>query len=209
MLTAITEGLSAFELFHPAGGRNSLDSGRRSPGRISPAVPQGIPAVHTYRFGPRSFMRSADGLLISALVVMSCVIGLIAVIAPPTNEDSMSYHMARVRHWIQQQSVAHYPTHITRQLFSDPGRNLRLRICFSSLDRSVGQLRSMVQHGRQPGRSLADRFPPRCRQTGRGAGCGCGGDDPHGDSASVETQNDSHTAAFWLACFCYALLRIR
>ena len=28
--------------------------------------------------------------------------------------------MAQVRHWIQQQSVAHYPTHITRQLFSNP-----------------------------------------------------------------------------------------
>jgi 4-amino-4-deoxy-L-arabinose transferase-like glycosyltransferase len=46
---------------------------------------------------------------------------LIALVSPPNNFDSMTYHMARVVHWIQNGSVAHYPTHITRQLYSSPG----------------------------------------------------------------------------------------
>ena len=41
---------------------------------------------------------------------------LTAVIAPPNNWDVMSYHMPRVRHWIQNQSVAHYSTNNTRQI---------------------------------------------------------------------------------------------
>ena len=41
---------------------------------------------------------------------------LTAVIAPPNNWDVMSYHMPRVMHWIQNQSVAHYPTNNTRQI---------------------------------------------------------------------------------------------
>ena len=45
---------------------------------------------------------------------------LIALVSPPNNYDSMTYHMARVVNWIQNRSVAHYPTHITRQLYSAP-----------------------------------------------------------------------------------------
>lgn len=32
----------------------------------------------------------------------------------------MTYHMSRVVHWIQNRSIAHYPTHITRQLHQSP-----------------------------------------------------------------------------------------
>jgi hypothetical protein len=48
------------------------------------------------------------------------VLGAEAVYFPPNNYDSMSYHMARVAHWAQNQSVAFYPTGIARQLFSSP-----------------------------------------------------------------------------------------
>jgi len=46
---------------------------------------------------------------------------LTALIAPPNNWDSMTYHMPRVMHWIQNQSVAHYPTNIIRQISFPPG----------------------------------------------------------------------------------------
>jgi 4-amino-4-deoxy-L-arabinose transferase-like glycosyltransferase len=45
---------------------------------------------------------------------------LTAIISPPNNWDSMTYHMSRVMHWIQNESVAHYPTAITRQLYLAP-----------------------------------------------------------------------------------------
>ncbi len=56
--------------------------------------------------------------------IIVCVIllitALIATCAFPTNWDSMSYHLSRVMHWIDQGSVAHYTTNIDRQLSQPP-----------------------------------------------------------------------------------------
>jgi hypothetical protein len=52
--------------------------------------------------------------------VVAAVTGLTALLAPPNTTDSMTYHMARVAHWVQNHSVAHYPTHIVRQLYQAP-----------------------------------------------------------------------------------------
>jgi len=49
------------------------------------------------------------GLVISLLF-------LIAVISPPNNVDSFIYHMSRVVHWAQDQSLRHYPAYIGHQL---------------------------------------------------------------------------------------------
>ena len=48
------------------------------------------------------------------------MIGLIALTAPPNNWDSMTYHMSRVVHWIQNQTIDFYPTPIQRQLHLSP-----------------------------------------------------------------------------------------
>lgn len=48
------------------------------------------------------------------------VLGFLASIAPPNNYDSMTYHMSRVMHWIQDGGVAHFPTSIRRQVYSNP-----------------------------------------------------------------------------------------
>ena len=45
---------------------------------------------------------------------------LTALIYPPNTPDSMSYHMPRVMHWIQNQNVDFYPTSTTRQLYVSP-----------------------------------------------------------------------------------------
>jgi hypothetical protein len=47
--------------------------------------------------------------------------GAVALLSPPNTWDSMTYHMPRVAHWSQAGSVAHYPTHILRQLWLGPG----------------------------------------------------------------------------------------
>jgi hypothetical protein len=44
----------------------------------------------------------------------------IAIVAPPNNYDSMTYHMSRVAHWWANRTVAFYPTNIQRQLYSNP-----------------------------------------------------------------------------------------
>jgi len=44
----------------------------------------------------------------------------IALKAPPNNYDSMTYHMARVSNWIQNQNINYYPTATPRQNYSMP-----------------------------------------------------------------------------------------
>jgi len=56
-----------------------------------------------------------------ALILFILTISLfLALIYPPNNFDSMTYHMARVAHWMQNESISHYQTHIVRQLVYPP-----------------------------------------------------------------------------------------
>lgn len=59
-------------------------------------------------------------LLLSAVALITLTLGLIAVVAPSNNWDSLDYHLPRVVHWIQNGSVEHYPTSYTPQLYSPP-----------------------------------------------------------------------------------------
>ncbi|HYN80913.1 MAG TPA: glycosyltransferase family 39 protein [Gemmatimonadaceae bacterium] len=58
---------------------------------------------------------------ILAIIVVAVVTLALALLAAPATEDSMVYHLPRVMHWIQDRSVAPYPTHIARQLWPSPG----------------------------------------------------------------------------------------
>ena len=55
------------------------------------------------------------------LIPTIVILGLTAFIYPPNNWDSMTYHMARVAHWIQNGSVGYYETAIDRQNIMGPG----------------------------------------------------------------------------------------
>jgi 4-amino-4-deoxy-L-arabinose transferase-like glycosyltransferase len=59
-----------------------------------------------------------------ALLIASAIILLLifiqALLYPPNNWDAMTYHMARITSWISHQSLSHYPTDITRQLYQPP-----------------------------------------------------------------------------------------
>lgn len=51
--------------------------------------------------------------------VLVCILsGYLAWKTVPYNWDSMAYHLARIPHWLQNQSVSHYATNIDRQVFS-------------------------------------------------------------------------------------------
>lgn len=62
-----------------------------------------------------------DRLWISLTVAILGLRLAVAIIAPPNNFDSMTYHLPRVMHWLQNHSVVHYPTANLRQISFPPG----------------------------------------------------------------------------------------
>jgi hypothetical protein len=58
--------------------------------------------------------------VVIALGALAAALATIAILAPPNTWDSMTYHMARVEHWIQNRTPGFYPTHSQRQLLMPP-----------------------------------------------------------------------------------------
>ena len=57
------------------------------------------------------------------LLLVACVLSVTLVLAlvyPPNNWDSMTYHMSRVAEWIQHGSIDFYPTSVDRQNYQPP-----------------------------------------------------------------------------------------
>lgn len=72
----------------------------------------------------REFWASADRLeRVIALVLGGLFLAdlVIALVAPPNNFDSQTYHLPKVEHWAAQGGVGFYPTVIDRQLAMAPG----------------------------------------------------------------------------------------
>lgn len=54
------------------------------------------------------------------IVLVCALVFIVAILAPPNTNDSLTYHMSRVMHWIQGRGVGPYPTAISRQLWMPP-----------------------------------------------------------------------------------------
>lgn len=69
------------------------------------------------------FLKSLGNIYKVMLIVILLIFSITlftGFVSPPNNYDSMTYHMSRVAHWAQNQSLAHYPTVILRQLSMPP-----------------------------------------------------------------------------------------
>lgn len=130
-----------------------------------------------------------------------------AIIAPPNNWDSMTYHLSRVVHWLQNRSIEHYPTHILRQIELNPwaefaiaqfqalsggDRYANLVQWFSMLGSIVGASLIAEQLG---GDRRAQLFTAVTVST-----------IPMGILQSSSTQND-YAVAFWLVCLAWTGLQ--
>jgi hypothetical protein len=60
------------------------------------------------------------GFLVGTIIFILIATFAAAILYPPNNWDSMTYHMARVANWISNKSVSFYPTAITRQNYQMP-----------------------------------------------------------------------------------------
>jgi hypothetical protein len=144
-------------------------------------------------------------VLLWTLAIVGAV-GLVALIAPPNNWDSMTYHMSRVMHWTQNQNVAHYPTAYVRQLYQGPWSGFvitHLQI-LSGGDRFSNLIQWFSMIGSIVGVSLiAEQLGARLRgQILAAAVCAT---IPMGILQGSSTQTD-YVGAFWIVCLAYATL---
>lgn len=85
-------------------------------------------ATGIYDFKPFPLRRKAficDSWVVAFSLLVIGIILLVnlitALMAAPNSFDSLTYHMPRVMHWIQNQNVGHYPAHNLRHISFSPG----------------------------------------------------------------------------------------
>jgi hypothetical protein len=147
-------------------------------------------------------------VVLCSLAIIILIIGLIAVVAPPNTWDSMTYHMSRVEHWIQNQSVSHYPTNSSRQLYLHPWAEfaiLHLQI-LSNGDHLANLVQWFSMVGSVMGVSLIAKQLGANLEGQVLASVTCA-TIPMGILQASSTQND-YVLAFWLVCFVYYVLLI-
>jgi len=147
--------------------------------------------------------------IFSIITVFVFVEGLVALIAPPTNWDAMTYHMSRIVHWIQNRSVAFYPTSILRQDYQMPWAEYAL-LHFQVLS-GGDYLANLVQWfsmaGSLVGVSLIARELGADTLVQTLAAL-VAATIPMGILQASSAQNDL-VVSFWLICLVYFLLRMR
>jgi hypothetical protein len=140
---------------------------------------------------------------LSGLVLIVALTGVTAFVSPPNNYDSMTYHMSRVVHWIQDRNVSFYPTHVIRQLYMNPWAEfaiMHLQI-LSGGDRFANFVQWFSMIGCLIGVSLLAKQFGGDLQSQLFAAV-FAGTIPMGILQSSSTQND-YAVSFWLVCFIY------
>jgi 4-amino-4-deoxy-L-arabinose transferase-like glycosyltransferase len=150
-----------------------------------------------------------DLLLLAGIALIIITVGVTGWISPPNNWDAMTYHMSRVMHWIQNRSVAYYPTHILRQLHQNPWAEFSILhfqiLSGSDLFANLIQWFSMV--GATIGVSLiAKQLGASLR--GQVLATVVSVTIPMGILQGSSTQND-YVVSFWLVCFTYFAILLK
>ncbi len=208
LATAIAEILSALHLF----GRFWVAAlwALASAGALSLFVAERRRASSPVRVeGVSQPLPGPDRTLVAGAALLLSLVGLVALVAAPNNWDSMTYHMPRVLHWIQNQSVAHYPTHIVRQLYLNPWSEFAV----AQLQMLSGgdHLANLVQWASLIGSVLGVSliaWELGADRRGQMAAAVIAATLPMGILQGSSTQTDL-TVAFWLVCFVYGVLESR
>jgi Dolichyl-phosphate-mannose-protein mannosyltransferase len=143
---------------------------------------------------------------LGGVVSIAVIVGMVAFVAPPNNADSMFYHMARVMHWMQNQTVSHYPTNILHQLFLPPWSGyaiMHLQV-LSGSDQWANFVQWFSMVGSIIGVSLLAKQMGADTQ-GQTLAVVLVATIPMGILQASSTQND-YVTAFWLVCLLYYIL---
>lgn len=140
-------------------------------------------------------------LLLGLQAVLAATVLVIAVASAPNNGDSHVYHLARVQHWLQHASVAHYPTGIERQIDAPPWSSYAL--AHLQLLALSDRLANLVQWSAWIGCALASSLVAMrlgANAAGQVAASGLVLSVPMGILQASSTQNDL-VMSFWLVTF--------
>ena len=74
---------------------------------------------------------------VQLMIPLLILVGIAAVMYPPNTYDVLTYHMARVVHWLQNGSVSYYPTANERQNVMGPGAEYLLLLVQSLSDSDI------------------------------------------------------------------------
>ncbi|AOY79469.1 glycosyltransferase family 39 protein [Moorena producens JHB] len=145
-------------------------------------------------------------VLLGGIGFLVAIVGLTAIVAPPNTWDSMTYHMSRVLHWMQHHSVAHYPTHIPRQLYQNPWAEFTIMHfqLLSGGDRLANLVQWFSMIGSVIGVSLiAKELGAAIR--GQVFAAVVAATIPMGILQGSSTQND-YVVSFWVICLAYFII---
>lgn len=154
----------------------------------------------------RRFIQPFYILSLICVAFIALAVGLIAIIAPPNNWDSMTYHMPRIVHWIQNHSVAHYPTSYTPQLYQPPWAEFTIMHfqILSGSDRFANLVQWFSMVGSLIGVSLiAKDIGADLR--GQVLSIVVSATIPMGIFQASNNKND-YVLSFWLVCFVHYVL---
>ena len=144
--------------------------------------------------------------LLSGIALIAAAVALIALVSPPNNWDSMTYHLGRVVHWIQNRSVVFFPTHILRQNQQPPWSEYAVMhfMLLGGGDRLANLVQWFAMAGSVLGVSLIAR-ELGADWRGQLLAAVFAVSLPMGVLQGASTQND-YVLAFWLVCFVFFLL---
>lgn len=151
---------------------------------------------------------SEHRLLLLGVAGIVSLLGVISVVAPPNNWDSMVYVMPRVSHWIQNFTVDHYPTHSPLQLNSGPWAEfviLHFQLLVGS-DRFANLLNWLGLIGSLIGVSLITKQLGGNLQSQVFSALFCA-TIPVG-ILQASTPKNTYIVTFWIVCFAYYALMI-
>lgn len=152
---------------------------------------------------------STQKILVALLICVAGTAGITAVVAAPNNFDSLTYHLPRIMHWIQNGNVEHFPTNIDRQLALAPFSEfviMHLQILYGD-DRFANCVQWFSMVGSAIGVSLIARALKGSFNSQLVAAA-LSVSVPMGLLQATSTQND-YAVTFWLVCLTYYIIKTK
>lgn len=89
-----------------------------------------LPLAERFRLRCRQ-LACEPGLLKWVIAGLLLVTFAVALLAPPSDQDALSYHLPRALHWISSGSIEHFPTAVARQNYQPPAFSMAVMSLFA------------------------------------------------------------------------------